>query len=974
MLLQDTSDLSQCEERLKCELNGRSLIGEVELSDEDVSLLGNLLGDELRCSVHTNKGLKLLVMPSDRVQHIWRNWPCCTACYTVGVFCHYGCHENELWPKASELLGVKLTSNQQEVWRDWFEGFLRRNDMFSLERVPGPRTFKRVRIHAMLPRDGARRVFEHVVKEVVARGLPVDQMTAAQVLDELGVGEHTLRKPEEQFLRFGDHVADDILARCVDLYRTAQATGGVPEDTGLPQRIVDGFCDWWEKRGRKAISVVGKWPDTRQPYLRLEDWGQVVLVVPPRKVPQGTEGLALVVRALRGDGQEIKETFALRMDKFKWMTEEREIEVLPASQYHVQWQEARVGDQDEPGWSATARVPCLWDFESVPWAAFRVGDGEIRRVSQRMLPRGEVWLVTPKDGAVEGTVVGGECTKRPLELIEELRLEAWEDMVARLVSTQDLLEAQITLSDGKATSVSVDISPQIELSGRIHGVYSDGLEVVAEAPVVKGVGAGEIVVDVEGPGDEGCGGTVYTRGETVSRLGQILADRAGKFRLVARGRLGRRTEISFVLLPGIRVEFSKPLWGPGVQEPVRAEVSARGLKSLKPEAQDKALSIRRQGDAFVVSGPWDTRRFSLRAEIAQSGGDLSIPLEIAVPRLLVGKCGAERRPDSLSVYPVYFDTTDLSSGQDLYLWLGLEPSRVSWEITLRVEPAGWTQPVQSSRGRGVVLFNIGQCRDALRKESKSQKVWAAIAVDNEPAGEFEVATIALLPTLKKLEPIGRPCEGTVLRYKLEEPLVPAFLRLTCATYPWHRPIDVRIAPGQKEVRLPCVSSGEYIVEVVSADSSERDVIPDPEKGRFLTIPGVGKKHEPLKEWAMAWEQVWRRESAASFDIGKAREADSKAGQLPCPVRDSSEGELREVAILMLWWFRQAKAVGQDAATAYARQAVRRLGKALLSVNVTRERLLQALRQLQEGAKGPTQQLCRDLYDFVATDPRIGHKE
>ncbi len=981
MVLDQDWALTDCEEELERQIGSgrKALLGEVELGEDEVHHLGRLLGDALRSRT---PGARLDPGgDGDCVRRVWQQWGYCAACLTVGVFTLNWEEEGHFWPALGKELGVKLRQSHQTSWREWFEGFLSRSDLPSFWRVPGQRLMKQVRIHAALPYEGAKRVFQQVVVPALERELPLDDLSAGEVLDMLGLTETALRRPAHDFLRYGDQVADDLLRRCAQLCREALMVGNVGDHLGLPDRVVRAFEDWLceeRARGRPGPRLAEQSERVPRPFLQFDDWGDVVLVLPPRPVGKGVLGVWAQVGVPDGGGGQESLNCELIIDAHKAETREQHIVVpQPADKYEVAYCE--VGEAANRVARDTVRLSGVWQEGGLEWVAF---DGDGRRIASHVLPRREVWFLGPSGAELLGVPKDGAEGEAAVEPIERMPLNSWAGWSAMLVDTSALRALVIRQGARDCVRIGVDISPRLTLEP-LRGVTSEGRPVLGQPPCCEEAEVVGVSVDVE---DLDLGSPGVRQVFPPEELPERLRGRAGAFRVTVRGRLGRRSRTEFALLPAATVRFAERLWAPSGERPVKVYLGSPALRKAQTNAPQ--VRVRRVGDEHVVTAPWDARRIHLNATIADGAHDAlkELALDVAVPRVLVALGGPRLEESRLGLDHVKVDSEDIASGRDLVLWVAIHPrpERASgWEATLRTEPQGWR--MQGTRRGSRIAFDLNAWRDALKGLPRSQELWVDVTVGTKDPVPAQVGSLVLTPVLRRVSCETRQSVVRLLSYQVEGPEVEAKLRLTCFTYPWlpdftcSLPRDDR---GRGSVELPQeLPAGEYVCEVLCGADEARDLVPDPAKGRRVNVPfalGVAFSDEPFQRYlrrvADLWAPTWTlSDDMLSFDLDEAQRADAEARQMGqtgtlCP---SNAEDLRATAILMLWWMKQAQGAEHPLSTMYARLAVRHLMSNLCSDTRTSEALLKCVQQIAQEAGPASKTAARELLEFVQSLLSLG---
>ncbi|NSW58304.1 MAG: hypothetical protein HPY44_20035 [Armatimonadetes bacterium] len=953
MILDQYMDLAQCEEALASQLSGKTLLGEAPLEAEDVCKLGRLF-----CLM-------------DSPATIWRRFPFCAACFTTGVFSHF--YDDKYWPHFRDQY-LQLSGAEETEWRDAFEGFLRRTGLPAFHHVDGQRFLRHVRIHALIPANGVGRLFEHVVRPAVMRGLDDGEWTAAEILRELGVSYPQLHRPEENFLNYGGHVADDLLGRCMTLYRRS-VQGSVGDDSlDLPQWLVDAFREWIDGHPSHRIPLEGH-AERPQIHLRLSLDSAAVTLVVAQLPSEWRSGRTMNVYAENGpDDSTLVAAQRVEVDPFVRQTESRlelPLETL-ASRYRVEWRKT----DDE-----CSTVEHVRGFlgNGVRWAAFAANDPENRLIRQQYLPRGEVWLVCPTDACVKAVQIDGGVVE-PAQCPESFGLDGISGMSARLIDTMRCsgLVLEMSPADGKTAEehIPVDLMPQLRLVGEVPGASIAGVPVCAEVPEVDCIGDNNgVVVEIELL--DGMARPPLPAFVQASELRAVLQGRSGVFRFRVRGRLGRRgTPVTVALIPGLQVRFTPPIVLPGHNGHTVVDVSAPHCQVRRnPQSAHPGVSGH---DPMVVSP--DARRLNLQlVHLPPGGGARQFDLAVVVPRLLVGVTTPGGEPNLLPAV-ARIPKQSIENTPRVFLDLLMQPNPTRWNATLRADAlqAAVTQPAGRQTSSARIRFDLAMWRDAILAANRAVELRVdAYRADLQIAEGTLVALISsecrLVNATAEFVLGGR---GAILRYEFDPHGPAANLRLVSTSYPWLSPIEIQV-PGRHrgEIELPNMAPGAYAIEPVGDPCSQADIIPDLDGMKCLDLLTHDEAQQHgwealLRKTAQIWDGTWRQrggqweldeESADRADHDMSRYVREAQGTHPA-LRLKAD-DLRHTLVLMVYWGSQSVRCKQAMSAQYWERAV------LLTVRLLRQcthapnlfgMLTDRLDELRQVACPRTREICRRL--------------
>jgi len=946
-------NLAECERALAGELAGKTLIGEAPLDAEDVRRLGSLF-----CRLNSPVQL-------------WRQFPFCAACFTTGIFSHF--YDDKYWPHFREWY-LELSGAEETDWRDAFEGFLKRYGLPAFHHVDGQRFLRHVRIHALIPANGVERLFEHVVRPAVMRGLDDGEWTAAEILRELGVSYPQLHRPEENFLNYGGHVADDVLGRCMTLYRRS-VQGSVGDDTlDLPQWLVDAFREWMEGQPLPSTPLQAL-AERPQVYLRLSLDSAAITLVVAQLPSEWRSGRTMNVFAeTESDTYRLIAAKRVEVDPFVRQTEARfelPLETV-APRYRVEWRKS----DDE-----CSTVEGVRGFlgSGVRWAAFAANDPENRLIRQQYVPRGEVWVVCPTDACVK-TVRIDSREAAPAQCLESFGLDGIGGMSVHLIDTTHC--AGIVLEMGPADGtiaeehIPVDLMPHLRLVGEVPGASISGVPVCAGIPEVDCVGddAG-IVVEIDAL--DGVASPPLPAYVEASQLQTALEGRSGVFRFRVRGRLGRRgAPVTVALVPGLQVRFDPAIVLPDHAGRTVVSISAPHCQVRKdPNSAHPGIS----GYDPMVVAP-DARRLDLQLiHLPPGKPSRQFALTLIVPRLLVGVTVPGGDPNLLPAV-ARIPKRLIEQTPRVFLDLLMQPNPTGWRATLRTDvlQAAVTHPPGRRTPSARIRFDLAMWRDAIVAANRVIDLRADVdCADLHVAGGALVALIASEHRLLRAEAeFGLGGRGATLRYEFDPHGPAADLRLVSTCYPWLPPREISVPGGHKgQVDLPEMAAGEYAIQPAGDQRGQADIIPDLDGMKCLDLLTRDEARQHgwealLRKTAQIWDGTWRQRNGEwELDEESADRADHEM----CSYVREEQGahpdlrlradDLRHTLVLMVYWGSQSVRCNGPTSAQYWERAVL-LTVRLLTTCSRKPNLLglltEQLDELKQVASPETREICRRL--------------
>jgi len=173
LVIEDCSDLAQCEHKLSKEAQNASLLGEIPLSPEDLDHLGTLIRQAI--SPDISRGTRFLE----------RKVPTCLACFLVwmGIV---GYRDGDYWSVVRESTGLVEDPNWERKWGRLFLNFLETNDLPRFEIEGGLTYVTPILAHGGIPNSCLDEFFERVLLSMVQRDLR-DPTDPEEIIYELTV-------------------------------------------------------------------------------------------------------------------------------------------------------------------------------------------------------------------------------------------------------------------------------------------------------------------------------------------------------------------------------------------------------------------------------------------------------------------------------------------------------------------------------------------------------------------------------------------------------------------------------------------------------------------------------------------------------------------------------------------------------------------------------------------------------------------
>ncbi|MBO9370291.1 MAG: hypothetical protein J7575_04250, partial [Chloroflexi bacterium] len=254
--------LDEWEKRLHPQVIEVDLLGEIALSDEEVHLLGQQIGDLVR-----RKGW------TQAARLLRERYPCSYAVFMVAQGAR-GYEAGDFWSAIRDATGLSIPPTQTLQWGQLFEEIVQKLPVAQFPPLGGHRYIGPILAHGGIPDYCLADFFDHFLLPLVTRpeyaSLSVEEFIQRRLL-QASVTFLTDR-PVLRFLEYGGALAVDFVERCRDMALAWAERGEIPspEALGLPPRVVHGYQDWLEGRARPSLRRRAIY---RSPVLFLDPWG-----------------------------------------------------------------------------------------------------------------------------------------------------------------------------------------------------------------------------------------------------------------------------------------------------------------------------------------------------------------------------------------------------------------------------------------------------------------------------------------------------------------------------------------------------------------------------------------------------------------------------------------------------------------------------------------------------------------------------
>lgn len=843
--------LDDWEKRLRPQVAEVDLLGEVGLSEEEVRLLGRLIGDLVR-----HKGW------SGAARLLRERYPCSYAVFLVAVGAyHY--EEGAFWQAVRDATDLPIPPTQALWWGQLFEEIVRTLPVAQFPSMGGQRYVAPILAHGGIPDYCLGDFFDHFLQPLVTRpefaALSTEEFIQ-QRLRQASISYIT-DKPVLRFLEYGGPLAVDFLERCREMALRFAEEGEIPspEAVGLPPRVVQRYRAWLEGRDRPSPRRA----TLRSPVLFLDPWRLgVSLHLPSLSVTAQGLSLRVLWRVSPCDNPEIPAE--LRREGAGWKTDPLKIPLpTPAPEYRVSLVlvldrengdplEVPVREWRIPG--VTEERPLLW-FDPKDNALISLRDA---------LPGARLWVLRHPDVTLEADPPEG------LRVSEQFpRLPwGWSDFVGEEVDLSRARSLRARRGDRSLEyAVLGDLQGQPSLEGDNRLPVEDGLpplyvgappslhiplsshdprlhrwhvEVWNEGPALPEVHASDTLANI---------GPEVREGEIVLDLRTWLGDApAGTYKVKVRGPLGRKADLAFRVLPVLEMVGHETLHLPKESEEARllVETDAHTELALQPGASDARVILQEENG--------ERRLYEVAAGVARAdfplqfvrrtlqGGPVCVPLWVPIRRLrwMVVLSPEQALALRWRTSPLQLPLEALEQAQGPLLLVdvfGGADRNLRVTLILRDEDGAVLQE-QEGRwrvGQPHLRFDLAAFLDTLRQSSALRTTFALNLSGLPDRGEasYPVLEVSRRFVVHRAEVESVRIGDTVhLRLRWEAPVRVRhrLARLWPLWRPWEPPLEVPIPDSAREEHRCAFPAdrllpGKYLLEITTRDPWAADTGP-----------------------------------------------------------------------------------------------------------------------------------------------------
>ncbi|MGB9888242.1 MAG: hypothetical protein ACPLTQ_01050 [Anaerolineae bacterium] len=837
--------LDEWEKRLRPQVAEVDLLGDVALSEDEVRLLGRLIGDLVRREEWT------------RAAHLLREqYPCSYAVFLVAQGARRY-EAGDFWSAVRDATGLPIPPAQTLQWGQLFEEIVQALPVIQFPPLGGLRYVGPILAHSGIPDYCLGDFFDHFLQPLVTRPEFAVLSTEEFIQQRLRQASmvYVADKPVLRFLEHGGPLAVDFVERCREMAIHWAERGEIPspEEVGLPPRVVQRYQDWLEGRAptpqRRAAY--------RSPVLFLDPWGWgPCLHLPSQPLPAtelGNIGIELFWQVSPGDTPKIPVDF--RQDDLTWKTVPLS---YPAPEYQValamMWTHER-GERDGMPLREW-RIPGIRAESPLMWFDPRGG----RQIFPRdTLPAGRWWVLRSPDVILEADPPGSlqvteQFPRMPgkwsdfigeevdLSLASHLTVRQRDRQIQQYAvvgtgpeSRPSLVgDNRLPVEDGRPPLyIGAPPALRIPLSAydqaRLHRWHVKIWNERTALPEVRVSGTlANLQPDMEA-------------GAAVLDLQTWLGERPiGTYTVKVRGPLGHKADLAFRILPVLEIVGHERLYLPGEagEACLLVETDAHTELALQPGATDSQVTLQEEDGRrrfYEVTAGVSRADFPLRfARRTDRDDSVDVPVSVPIRRLrwMIVLSREQGLAPEWRTDPLRLPLDALEQAREPFLLVDLfGGASENLEVTLSLQDEdGAVLQEQEGRwraGQSPIRFDLTAFLDTLRRSSSLLATFRLnlSGLPDRGRASFPALQVTRHFTVQWAQVESEQIGDTVylrLRWEATVQVRHRLARLWPVWRPWEPPLEIPIPDTtQDEHRCTFPAAqlipGRYLLEITTRD-------------------------------------------------------------------------------------------------------------------------------------------------------------
>jgi len=554
-------------------------------------------------------------------------------------------------------------------------------------------------------------------------------------------------EPIRRFLLYGGDTARDFLVQSVQMANHAIKEQKVPsaDKAGLPERVVTGFEEWWEKYCKiseegNEIVTPEKLYRFRSPMIYLDTAiAEIRVQLPSLRLSGEITELCLIINEDEPNSHK-EQLKVYRYDKDLLETDELDFSLpFPLDYYKFT---LKNGSQAIRSWDAEGINP------DHPFMAFNYDSKKL--IKETELPKGRVWIVLYDGFDIEPSQI----------IIEEASLHGkWKEYKYLELDISSV--RQLDLVDGQGEKCRMAISQESTLEPILYGgqvlrgCHSAQKDVYVgeppniHIPIESDPEIKRWVISIPKNGDSTLVESKHYRLSDLEEISNIAGNEGlliiplSNEKCIGKSPVGRFTvrlrndvrhidkRLSFCVVPHLKLGFDKDIYLPCEEGTAQVKLTLDGLEKMKFEPRGPVKIIDRKRGSYRLETTSSEHSIHGILRYPSPKGDLiPVPITIDIPRLtwrLDGMPNNEYSSESNRVEEIWFG--DLENAEESVSLIVSMPSFISGQGQLSLSDVD--QESKKGIREGKIRFNLLDFSDTLRADDEPLHSFELTVTDSE---------------------------------------------------------------------------------------------------------------------------------------------------------------------------------------------------------------------------------------------------
>jgi hypothetical protein len=556
-------------------------------------------------------------------------------------------------------------------------------------------------------------------------------------------------EPTRRFLLYGGNTARDFLVQSAKMVNQAMAEQSIPSanETGLPERVVTRFEEWWKEYSKISVGnggIVSPELDRfRSPLIYFDPaLSEIKIHFPSQRFPEKFTMVCLIINQDKPDSQE-KQLRVFRFDKGLLETEKLDFPLpFPSANYEFTLK------------SDSQIIKC-WNMQGIsptdhPFMAFNYISKKL--IKETELPKEKIWILLHNRFDLEPTQI----------IIEEASLYGkWKEYKYNVLDLSAIKQLYLVNKQGEKTPIPIASEKIFEptlYSGQIlKGCHSEERDIyIGEPPSIcipieSDTGIKGWVISIPKNSDSTLVESKHYRLselEVISNIDRndgLLIIPLSNEKCIAKSPVGRFTvrlrndvqhidkRLSFCVVPHLKFGFDKDIYLPCEEGASQIFLTINGHEKMEFEPQGPVKIIDRKDDSIRLETTSSEQSIHGILRYTSSKGDfVPIPITIEVPRLtwrLNGMPNNEYSSESNTIEEIWFG--DLGNADESLSLIVSMPSFINGQGQLSLNDIDQVSEKKIQEGK--VRFDLLDFSDTLREADEPLHTFELTVPDSEPS-------------------------------------------------------------------------------------------------------------------------------------------------------------------------------------------------------------------------------------------------